>query len=306
VHEAISFALPGIADERAHQGFGRELTTHFVRDMDEGFAAKDAETGQVRLVAAPSFFRCGVAERASRRGVVKQGRIPKGVPPVSIWKVSVDEHRPDPFDKRTVHPFCNPVMLWCVGSGELVLDPLVPEERLDFPGDVLAPSIGAQDFESLAGLEFDSSDEGAQVLDHLGLLLHGVDENFARFVVDPGDKVEKALMGASGEKHANVRENSAEDFVGTSVSLSANLSTCLLALDTGFANVRGRGVTTYNLHALCHPLACHADDVVGVKVTEATVPDVDGRPGAIIVSDQRGLRGIFSLGREGGEDRDVS
>ena len=113
-------------------------------------------------------------------------------------------------------------------------------------------------------------------------------------------------MGASGEEDANVRKNAAENHIGTCVSFPANLSMCLLALDTGFANVGGKVVTTYNLHAFCHPFACHVDDVVGVKVTESAVPDVDGRFGTGVFSDQRGLRGIFALSGEGGENRDVS
>jgi hypothetical protein len=73
----------------------------------------------------------------------------------------------------------------------------------------------------------------------------------------------------------------------------------LLALDTGFANVRGKGVTANDLHALGHPLACHAKNVIGVKVTEATVPDVDRSSGTSVVSDQRNLRELVAFGREG-------
>ena len=37
-----------------------------------------------------------------------------------------------------------------------------------------------------------------KMTNHLGLL-HAVEENFARFVVDPGDKVEQSLVRAGGE-----------------------------------------------------------------------------------------------------------
>jgi hypothetical protein len=71
MHEAISFTLPSITDERAHQGFGRKFATHFVRDMDEGLTAKDAEVGNVGLVPAPGFFGCAVAEGTGWRDIVK-------------------------------------------------------------------------------------------------------------------------------------------------------------------------------------------------------------------------------------------
>ena len=44
---------------------------------------------------------------------------------------------------------------------------------------------------------------------HLGFLLHGLDEDFARLVVDEGDKVEEILVRTGGEHRTNVRENSA-------------------------------------------------------------------------------------------------
>ena len=111
--------------------------------------------------------------------IVEQHSILQGVPPVLIGEAGIDKHGSYLFNKHLVHPFCNSIVLRHVSSSELLLDPLVLEEGLDFPSDVLAPSIGTQDFESLTGLEFDSSDEGMQMLDHLGLLLHGVDKNFA-------------------------------------------------------------------------------------------------------------------------------
>jgi hypothetical protein len=163
-----------------------------------------------------------------------------------------------------------------------------------------------QDLELLAGFEFDTSDEGMQVLGHLRLLLHGINEDFAGFVVDPGDEIEEALVGVSGKEGANVGEYSAKDHIGMCVGLPANLSTHLLALDTGFANVRGKGVTTDDLHALGHPLVCHAQNVIGVKVTEATVPDVDRSFGTGVVSDQHNLRELIAFSREGVQDSNMS
>ena len=44
---------------------------------------------------------------------------------------------------------------------------------------------------------------------HLGFLLHGLDEDFARLVVNEGDKVEEILVRMGGEHRTNIRENSA-------------------------------------------------------------------------------------------------
>jgi len=71
MHKAISLTLPSVADERAHQGFGRELTMHFVGDMDESLTAEDSEARNVGLVSAPGFLRRGVAEGTSQRDIMK-------------------------------------------------------------------------------------------------------------------------------------------------------------------------------------------------------------------------------------------
>ena len=41
---------------------------------------------------------------------------------------------------------------------------------------------------------------------HLGFLLHGLDEDFARLVVDEGDKVEEILVRTGGEHCTNIRK----------------------------------------------------------------------------------------------------
>jgi len=46
----------------------------------------------------------------------------------------------------------------------------------------------------MAGLELDTRDENAEVSGHLGLLLHGIDEDFPRLVINPGDKISEALV----------------------------------------------------------------------------------------------------------------
>jgi hypothetical protein len=113
-------------------------------------------------------------------------------------------------------------------------------------------------------------------------------------------------VGASGKEGANIEEYSAENHIGTYIGLLANLSMCLLSLDTGFANVRGKGITTNDLHCLGHPLMCHVQNVIGVKVTEVMVPDVDQSFRTSIVSDQHNLRELIAFGGEGVQDSNMS
>lgn len=55
--------------------------------------------------------------------------------------------------------------------------------------DILAPSIGTEDLEALARFEFGMRDEGFQVGNDFGLFAETGHEDFARRVVNPGDKI---------------------------------------------------------------------------------------------------------------------
>jgi hypothetical protein len=79
------------------------------------------------------------------------------------------------------------------------------------------------------------------------------------------------------------------------VGLLADLSACLLALDTRLADAGGRFVAPDNLHPSCHPLVYHANNVVGIEVPKPAMPGIDGGPGSGVISDQHGLRRILTL-----------
>ena len=128
MHKVISLVLLSIADECADERLRQELTTQLVRDVDKGFATKDAEAGNVGLVPAPGLLGCAVAKRTRRRHVVQKSCIPKGIPPVSVGQLSLNEHCVDPLDKCAVHVLCYPIVLQCVSCGQLVFDPLLLEK----------------------------------------------------------------------------------------------------------------------------------------------------------------------------------
>jgi len=128
MHKVISLALLSIANECADERLCQKLTTQLVRDVDEGFATKDAEVGNVGLVPAPGLLRCAVTKRIHWRHVVQKRCIPKGVPPVSIRQLSLNKHCVDPLDKCAVHVLCYPIVLQCVSCGQLVFDPLLLEK----------------------------------------------------------------------------------------------------------------------------------------------------------------------------------
>ena len=79
---------------------------------------------------------------------------------------------------------------------------LVLEEGLKFSSCVFTPSIGAEDLESLAGLKFNLSNEGVQMPNHL--LLHSLNKDIARLVINEGDKVEEILVRMGGKHHTNI------------------------------------------------------------------------------------------------------
>jgi len=175
-----------------------------VGDVNKHLATKNAEAGNVRLVPAPGLLGCAVDERTYRGHVVKVRCILEGVPPIAVRELGVNKHCANPLNKHVVHTLRYPVVLWCVSRGHLMLDTLVLEKGLYLPGNVFAPSVRAEYLESMAGLKLDMCNKSMQVSGHLRLLLHGIDENLAGLVIDPGDKVGEALVRAGGKECADI------------------------------------------------------------------------------------------------------
>jgi hypothetical protein len=50
--------------------------------------------------------------------------------PKPLRRLELPKHRPCHVDKRPVLPLCHTILLWCVGSGELVLDAFLLKELL--------------------------------------------------------------------------------------------------------------------------------------------------------------------------------
>jgi hypothetical protein len=50
--------------------------------------------------------------------------------PKPLGRLEFSKHRPRHVYKRPVLPLCHTVLLWCVGSGEFVLDSLLLKELL--------------------------------------------------------------------------------------------------------------------------------------------------------------------------------
>jgi len=128
MHKVISLVLLSIADERADEGLCQELTVQLVGDMDKGSAAEDTEARNIRLVPAPGLLGCAVTKRTCRRHIVQKCCIPKGIPPVSVGQLGLDEHCADLLDKRAVYALCYPIVLRCVSCGQLMFDPLLLEK----------------------------------------------------------------------------------------------------------------------------------------------------------------------------------
>jgi hypothetical protein len=65
--------------------------------------------------------------------------------PKPLGRLEFSKHRPRHVDKRPVLPLYNTVLLWCVGSGELVLDALFLKILLHLQilelGPVVAPYL---------------------------------------------------------------------------------------------------------------------------------------------------------------------
>jgi hypothetical protein len=68
-----------------------------------------------------------------------------GFRPKPLGRLELSKHRPRHVNERPVLPLYHTVLLWCVGSGELVLDSFLLKELLHLkilePGPVVAPYL---------------------------------------------------------------------------------------------------------------------------------------------------------------------
>jgi hypothetical protein len=68
-----------------------------------------------------------------------------GFRPKPLGRLELSKHRPRHVNERPVLPLYHTVLLWCVGSGELVLDSFLLKELLHLKilelGPVIAPYL---------------------------------------------------------------------------------------------------------------------------------------------------------------------
>ena len=68
-----------------------------------------------------------------------------GFRPKALGGLELSKHRPRHIDERSVLPLYHTILLWCVGSGELVLDPFLLKKLLHLKvlefGPVVAPYL---------------------------------------------------------------------------------------------------------------------------------------------------------------------
>jgi hypothetical protein len=68
-----------------------------------------------------------------------------GFRPKSLEGLELSKHRPHHINERPVLPLYHTILLWCVGSGELVFDPFLLKELLHLKvlelGPVVAPYL---------------------------------------------------------------------------------------------------------------------------------------------------------------------
>jgi hypothetical protein len=154
--QLVGFALWCIAQQCAFEGLGTKFGAVFVRDVDKSLTTEDAEAGDVWLVAAPGLFRCLVFESTSGSNVVNVNCILQGIIPVHFGELCIEEHGSDLVKEGPVHALGNTIVLWGVGSRNLMFDPLLFEVRLDTASGVLTPSVGAKDLGRHAHFHFGS------------------------------------------------------------------------------------------------------------------------------------------------------
>ena len=72
---------------------------------------------------------------------MKKGGIVERLQPVRLGEVSVSEHRSNFVQEGAVQAFCHAIILWCVSSGDFVLDSVLLKVLLDMASHVFTSSI---------------------------------------------------------------------------------------------------------------------------------------------------------------------
>jgi hypothetical protein len=66
-----------------------------------------------------------------------------GFRPKALGGLELSKHRPRHIDERPVLPLYHTILLWCVGSGELVLDPFLLKKLLHLKVLELGPVVAS-------------------------------------------------------------------------------------------------------------------------------------------------------------------
>ena len=86
------------------------------------FAPKYTKVRYIGFVTGKEFVG-GLLEKAMQiEPVYGLARCVHSFQPKPLGRLELSKHRSRHVDKRSVLPLCHTVLLWCVGSGELVLD----------------------------------------------------------------------------------------------------------------------------------------------------------------------------------------
>jgi hypothetical protein len=118
------------------------MSTFFHQNV--AFAHKYTKVRYIGFVTGKEFVG-GLLEKAMQIESVYEGKLCSQLPTKTARRLELSKHRSRHVDKCLVLPLYHTVLLWCVGSGELVLDAFLLKKLLDLKilelGPIVAPYL---------------------------------------------------------------------------------------------------------------------------------------------------------------------
>jgi hypothetical protein len=127
-----------------------------VRKVYKHAGPKYSEARNVWFVATPGLGRGHVIKGMYGQKVVDKSSILKGIIPICLGEIGINEHGTYFVKEGAVHVLCYTVLLGDVRHCDFMLDPFLLKELLGVCPSVLSSTIGAKSGDSGTGFKLSS------------------------------------------------------------------------------------------------------------------------------------------------------
>ena len=109
-----------------YPSFLKDLTlSSFLLECDVHWIAKYSEMDDFWFLVGKDFFRCLLLDYSVWSTVLYIHRCYGSLCPYMHGNILIMKHSPCSFHDHSILPFCNPILLWIICSGQLPLSPWI-------------------------------------------------------------------------------------------------------------------------------------------------------------------------------------